>query len=480
MDFPWSGSANLLWINLFNTVDLFSSSPKPSGAAAEKILSVTQLTRRVKDVLERDLGAVWVQGEISNHRLQSSGHHYFTLKDAGAQLSCVLFKGSAQHVRAPLADGLMVQVYGEITVYEARGQYQMLVKKVQAAGQGALQARFEELKRRLAADGLFDQETKQEIPWFPRTVAIVTSPTGAALQDMLNILARRSPWLHILIMPVRVQGAGAEHEIAAAIRMLSAESGASLPKIDTVVLARGGGSMEDLWCFNEEVVARAIYDCPLPVISAVGHEIDFTISDFTADLRAPTPSAAAELLAPDRVELIASLDQQKLRLHRRATQALESARREVDLAGRSVQQRDPERLLLPWRQSLDGTGEALQSAMASLLQQLMTGLQNSRHRLELQRPDRILTQRAAALAMLAERFQSRTATTLDRSRTAIERVSGLLRTLGPAATMERGFSCTFDASGRIVREAAQLQPGDVFETRFCKGRVSGVVKQTNS
>ena len=224
------------------TVDLFPSITKPAGPAAENILTVTQVTRRVKDVLEQQLGSVWVQGEISNHRRQASGHHYFTLKDAGAQLSCVLFKGSAQYVKAPLADGLMVQVFGEITVYEARGQYQMLVKKVQAAGQGALQARFEELKRRLAAEGVFAAEEKQDIPRFPRTVAIVTSPTGAALQDMLNILARRAPYLRILIAPVRVQGAGAEHEIAEALRMLDDASGHELPVIDTVVVARGGGS----------------------------------------------------------------------------------------------------------------------------------------------------------------------------------------------------------------------------------------------
>ena len=206
-------------------MDLFSSRQNDTAAPAVSVLTVTQLTRRVKDVLERQIGSIWVQGEISNHRLQSSGHHYFTLKDAGAQLSCVLFKGSAQYVRTPLADGMLVQVFGEVTVYEARGQYQMLVKKVQAAGQGALQAKFEELKRRLAAEGLFAVEHKQAIPRFPRCVAIVTSPTGAALQDMLNVLARRAPYLRVLVAPVRVQGAGAEHEIAAALQTLGLARG---------------------------------------------------------------------------------------------------------------------------------------------------------------------------------------------------------------------------------------------------------------
>ena len=190
-------------------MDLFPSITQPAAPAAEQILTVTQVTRRVKDVLENQIGSVWVQGEISNHRRQTSGHHYFTLKDAGAQLSCVLFKGSAQFVRTPLTDGLMIQAFGDITVYEARGQYQMLVKKVQAAGQGALQARFEELKRRLAGEGLFAVEIKKAIARYPRAIGIVTSPTGAALQDMLNILTRRAPYLQILVAGVRVQGAGA-------------------------------------------------------------------------------------------------------------------------------------------------------------------------------------------------------------------------------------------------------------------------------
>jgi exodeoxyribonuclease VII large subunit len=455
-------------------MDLFTSPP------TEKTLTVSQLTRRVKDVLERQVGALWVAGEISNHRLQSSGHHYFTLKDAGAQLSCVLFKGSAQFVRTPLADGLMVQVYGEITVYEARGQYQMLVKKVQAAGQGALQMRFEELKRRLAAEGLFAEEHKQDIPRFPRTVAIVTSPTGAALQDMLNILRRRAPWLRILIAPVRVQGAGAEQEIAAALRMIGEESGRALPEIDTVVLARGGGSLEDLWCFNEEVVARAIFDCPLPVISAVGHEIDFTIADFTADLRAPTPSAAAELLAPDRAELLAMLAQRRERMERRARQALESAQRVTTLMARGILQRDAERLLLPWRQRLDATFDDWQRLAEQSMQRLHGDLQELTHRLELKRPDRILKERAAMLDVLKDKLHSRTAAALERKAAALEMHAGPLRSLGPQAVLERGYSLTFDAEGRVVRDAAQLKPGDRIETKFRRGSIRGTVNETTT
>jgi exodeoxyribonuclease VII large subunit len=455
-------------------MDLFSAPP------TEKVLTVSQLTRRVKDVLERQVGALWVAGEISNHRLQSSGHHYFTLKDAGAQLSCVLFKGSAQFVRTPLADGLMVQVYGEITVYEARGQYQMLVKKVQAAGQGALQMRFEELKRRLAAEGLFAAEHKQEIPRFPRTVALVTSPTGAALQDMLNVLRRRAPWLRILIAPVRVQGAGAEHEIAASLQMLGEESGRALPDIDTVVLARGGGSLEDLWCFNEEVVARAIFDCPLPVISAVGHEIDFTIADFTADLRAPTPSAAAELLAPDRTELLAMLTHRHERMERRVRQAVESAQRITELLGRGVWQRDAERLLLPGRQRLDGTMDDWQSLAEQSVQRLKGSVQDLAHRLEMKRPDKMLAERAAIMDALGEKLHSRTVAAMERKAGALEKHASLLRTLGPQSVLERGYSLSFDAQGRVVRDAAQLSAGDRFETKFRRGSIRGTVQESIS
>lgn len=456
-------------------MDLFSSIPKEAAAPAAPFLTVTQLTRRVKEVLEGHIGAVWVQGEVSNHRLQSSGHHYFTLKDAGAQLSCVLFKGSAQYVRTPVADGMLVQVFGEVTVYEARGQYQMLVKKVQAAGQGALQAKFEELKRRLQAEGLFAAERKQLIPRFPRCVAIVTSPTGAALQDMLNILARRAPWLHVLVAPVRVQGAGAEHEIAAALRLLDGESGRSLPVIDTVVVARGGGSLEDLWSFNEEVVARAIFACRLPVISAVGHEIDFTIADFTADLRAPTPSAAAELLAPDRDELLNALTRQGQRMERRVRQAVVTWQRVIDLTARGPLQREADRVLLPLRQRLDGLEDSLQRLTRESLQHRAAAVISSQHLLELRTPERIMARRAAALQILGERLSARATAAIERLRSSLEKHAGLLRTLGPEATLERGFTVTLDASGRVVRRASQLKKGEEFETRFFKGRVHGVV-----
>src|SRR5256886_14983616 len=272
-----------------------------------KILTVAELTRAIRGTLETKFGAVWVQGEVSNYKLHPSGHQYFTLKDQRAQIACVIFRNTMAPVRPPLADGAQVQVYGNVSVFEARGQYQLNVQILQPRGLGLLQAKFEALKRKLEAEGLFEAERKRPLPKFPQRIGIVTSPSGAAVRDMLNVLRRRAPWLHILINPVRVQGTGAAQEIAVATRELAGPNERFAP-LDVIVIARGGGSIEDLWEFNEEIVARAIFHSTVPVVSAVGHEIDFTICDFVADLRAPTPSAAAELIVPDVVDLRRHMD----------------------------------------------------------------------------------------------------------------------------------------------------------------------------
>src|SRR5881296_1300123 len=262
---------------------------------SSKVFSVSELTRSIRGVLETKFGAVWVQGEISNYKLHPSGHQYFTLKDQRAQIACVIWRDTMLPSRQPLIDGAQVQAYGIVTVFEARGQYQLNVQILQPRGVGLLQAKFEALKRKLEAEGLFAPDRKRPLPKFPRRIGIVTSPSGAAIRDMLNVLRRRAPWLQILINPVRVQGTGAAQEIAVAIRELTLSSD-RFAAVDLIVVARGGGSLEDLWEFNEEIVARTIADVAVPVVSAVGHEIDFTICDFVADLRAATPSAAAELI----------------------------------------------------------------------------------------------------------------------------------------------------------------------------------------
>src|SRR5256714_13387322 len=280
------------------TADLFQQT--------SKVFTVAELTRSIRGTLETKFAAVWVQGEISNYKLHPSGHQYFTLKDRRAQISCVIWRDTMLP-RQPLADGAQVQVYGTVTVFEARGQYQLNVQIIQPRGVGLLQAKFEALKRKLDAEGLFAPERKRPLPKFPRRIGIVTSPSGAAIRDMLNVLRRRAPWLQILINPVRVQGIGAAAEIAVAIRELATPN-ANWLALDLIVVTRGGGSIEDLWEFNEEIVARAIFNATVPIVSAVGHEIDFTICDFVADLRAPTPSAAAELIVPDIVDLRRQMD----------------------------------------------------------------------------------------------------------------------------------------------------------------------------
>src|SRR5262252_6499446 len=260
-----------------------------------KVFTVSELTRSIRGMLETKFAAVWVQGEMSNYKLHPSGHQYFTLKDQRAQISCVIWRDTMAPLRQALADGAQVQVYGTVTVFEARGQYQLNVQILQGRGVGLLQAKFEALKRKLEVEGLFAAERKRPLPKFPQRLGIVTSPTGAAIRDMLNVLRRRAPWLQILINPVRVQGTGSAQEIAVAIREFGTPN-VNWQPLDLVVVTRGGGSIEDLWVFNEEIVARAIFRSGVPIVSAVGHEIDFTICDFVADLRAPTPSAAAELI----------------------------------------------------------------------------------------------------------------------------------------------------------------------------------------
>src|SRR2546423_13194959 len=267
------------------TADFFQTSTK--------VFTVGELTRQIRGALETKFGAVWVQGEVSNYKLHPSGHQYFTLKDARAQIACVIFRNTMAPIRQPLADGAHVQVFGTVSVFEARGQYQISVQIVQPRGLGALQAKFEALKRKLEAEGLFDAARKRALPKFPKRIGIITSPSGAAIRDILNVLRRRAPNVHVLVNPVRVQGIGAAAEIAVAIREFGRPNEFWEP-LDLIVIARGGGSIEDLWEFNEEIVARAIFHSPIPVVSAIRHEIDFTISDFVAALPAPSPSAAAE------------------------------------------------------------------------------------------------------------------------------------------------------------------------------------------
>ncbi len=439
------------------------------------ILTVSELTRAVREVLEGRIGDVWVDGEISNYRKQSSGHHYFTLKDDRAQLACVMFARSyGAQTRIPLSDGLRVQAFGQVTVYEARGQYQLIVQLIQSKGQGLLQAKFEALKRKLQAEGLFDPERKRPLPPFPRRVALVTSPTGAAVQDMLNILQRRSPWLSILICPVRVQGEGAALEISKMIDYVS--SRAVELKVDLMIVGRGGGSLEDLWEFNEEIVARSIFHSLIPVISAIGHEIDFTIADFVADRRAPTPSAAAEIVAPDVLALQGELLSRRSALDRLIRQALELRQIGLRRLASMPYLRDPRRLIVERQQRVDHLEMRLVQIGKNVFQQRRTQIERMLVFLSAFRSDRLLQAKRGELAALKLRLTRIVSSSVEARKNRVAELANLVRLLGPEQTLERGYSITIDAHGHIIRSIKILADGDTIRTKLADGEVKSVVK----
>jgi exodeoxyribonuclease VII large subunit len=416
-----------------------------------KVFTVAELTRQIRGTLETKFGAVWVEGEISNYKLHPSGHQYFTLKDQRAQISCVVWRDTMLPPRQPLVDGTQVQVYGTVTVFEARGQYQLNVQILQPRGVGVLQAKFEALKRRLEAEGLFAPERKQPLPKFPRRIGIVTSPSGAAIRDRLNVLRRRAPWLQILISPVRVQGTGAAQEIAVAIRELAAPNDAFAP-LDLIVVTRGGGSIEDLWEFNEEIVARAIFNSTVPIVSAVGHEIDFTICDFVADLRAPTPSAAAELIVPDVIDL-----------HRRIDGCARGLARQLLNRVRDAQQR------------LDHAREILQRCLAHKIDRYRRGLLHITAALQARSPGRELMMRRSRFVDLHRRLVVSPGRLLENAKHRFQHIEGILRVLGPDATLRRGYSITMNEHGKIIRTIAAVRSKMKICTRVSDGEFGSEV-----
>ena len=416
-----------------------------------KVFTVGELTRQIRNTLEVKFGAVWVQGEISNYKLHPSGHQYFTLKDQRAQIACVIWRDAMVPPRQPLVDGTQVQVFGTVTVFEARGQYQLNVQILQPRGLGLLQAKFEALKRKLEAEGLFGPERKRPLPKLPRRIGIVTSPSGAAVRDMLNVLRRRAPWLQVLISPVRVQGTGAAQEIAVAIRELAMPNENWQP-LDLIVVTRGGGSIEDLWEFNEEIVARAIFNSAVPIVSAVGHEIDFTICDFVADFRAPTPSAAAELIVPDIIDL-----------HRRIDGCARGLARQLLNRVRDAQQR------------LDHAREILQRCLAHKIDSYKRGLLHSLRALQARSPARELMMRRSRFVDLHRRLVTSPGRLLENARHRFQRMEGLLRVLGPDATLRRGYSVTLNERGKIIRTISAVRPKLKIRTRVSDGEFGSQV-----
>jgi len=442
--------------------------------SSRSILTVSQLTAEIKTLLERSFDHVWVEGEISNLRLPGSGHLYFTLKDDKAQIRAVMFRLQNRLLKFVPKDGLQVVACGRVTVYEPRGDYQLVLDYLEPKGLGALQLAFEQLKEKLAAEGLFDPARKRPIPHLPQRIGVVTSPTGAAIRDILRIIDRRFANVHILLCPVRVQGQGAAQEIARAIQALN-----ELPDLDVMIVGRGGGSLEDLWAFNEEIVARAIFSSRVPVISAVGHEVDFTIADFVADLRASTPSAAAELVVRNKIELA-----QNLRNLERALQ--QSFRGMLDLQQErfgSLRERlaDPRRRLSDQRIRLDD----LSARLAYSLQQ---GLRRRQDRFRLHQGGLLLLNPAKRLEEYSQKFAQvmrRLSVSVQQeiriSRQKVEGVMGKLFTLSPLAVLERGYSITRVLPSReIVRGADDLKVNSLVNVRVHRGEFSARVEEISS
>jgi exodeoxyribonuclease VII large subunit len=414
--------------------DSSANAPTASQSAAapvRTVYSVSRLNREARVLLESGLGTIWIEGEISNLARPGSGHWYFSLKDRDAQLRCAMFRARNVLSRFTPKEGQLVLASGRVSLYEPRGDYQLLVEYLEDAGLGALQRAFEELKARLAAEGLFAPERKRSLPLAPRRIGVITSPTGAAIRDILHILRRRFPAAAVLIYPTPVQGAAAASSVVAAIELAGSRA-----ECEVLILARGGGSLEDLWAFNDERIARAISRCPIPIVTGIGHEIDFTIADFVADLRAPTPSGAAQLVVPDALAWLHRLAQLAARFAAGAQRALKSEQARLDVLRRRLQQAHPGARLLQHSQRLDELEARLRLALR------------------------------ARLAASAAR--------LDSAVRALQAVS-------PLATLGRGFAVvTRSADGALITSAAQLSVGERFDARLAEGSVRAAVIERSS
>ncbi|MGB6190215.1 MAG: exodeoxyribonuclease VII large subunit [Aeromonas molluscorum] len=449
--------------------------PSVSQSNQQQVFTVTRLNSAVRMILEQDLGLVWLTGELSNLAMPSSGHWYFSLKDISAQVRCAMFKGNNRRVPFRPQDGMQVLVQARVSLYEPRGEYQLIIESMQPAGDGALALRFEELKRRLAAEGLFDAARKRTLPTNPKAVGIITSATGAALHDILTVLGRRAPSLPIFIYPTQVQGNMASGQIVAAIELANRRA-----EVDVLIVGRGGGALEDLWCFNEERVARAIHGSAIPVVSAVGHEVDITISDLVADLRAPTPSAAAELVAPDQSERINQLN----RLTQRLSQAM--ARQQTQqvhhftLLAKRLEHQDPKRRLEQQSQRLDELGNRLQQLLSQRLHQGERRLNQLAQRLQSQSPERRLAQGRRRHQLAEARLHSLMGKRREQAEHKLAMLSARLDGVSPLATLGRGYSITRSQQGEVVSHARQVSAGQSLVTTLAEGHLLVRVEEVHN
>ena len=441
-----------------------------------KPFTVTEITQKIKGLLEGSVGTVQVTGELSNIRPPSSnGHLYFTIKDAGAQIGAVMFSSNLRAVSFKPENGVKVDATGEISVYAQRGVYQIVVRKMTPVGQGDLMAQFEELKRKLNAEGLFDEAHKRPLPFLPRHIGIVTAPTGAAIRDMVTVLSRRFPNLDILIAPAKVQGVGAAEEIAQGIRDLNEVGNPGgnllpgLPRREVIIVGRGGGSLEDLWSFNEEVVARAVYASQIPVISAVGHEIDFTISDFVSDKRAPTPSAAAEIVVRQKNDQLGGIEVLADSLEKALERFVVDRRNRLSAAKNHRVFSEPSHAIEHYSQHIDFLSSRMVSALEERATILRQRLFDARSALEIQR-SRHLPQLRNSLATLSDRATYAVEKAVEARKRQIEALSRQLNALSPVAVLERGYSITLLDSGRALRDPAEAPAGTRLKTLLSEGK----------
>ena len=445
-----------------------------SKEEARRVLSVSELTKKVKRQIEEGIGQIWVEGEITNLRRQSSGHIYFSIKDDNTQLSCVLFRGVRMSQRDTIEDGQKVVLQGSLTVYEARGQYQLIVKTVELQGIGALQVQFERLKSSLNGEGLFDTARKRKLPSINERIGIVTSLSGAALRDVLHVVQRRQPTLEIVLVDSRVQGVGAETEIIKGIEWLN--SWARNEPLDLILITRGGGSIEDLWAFNEESLARSIFSSVVPVVSAVGHEIDYTISDFVADFRAATPSAAAEIITSGGVMIQEKLGSIAGRLNRAAIRRFRYINKEVEANVERMARCHPRRQLQQRMQRVDDLCDELIQGGREFLKQQGVQLGNLSDRLVRARPSKILKDRNKELEQQKRQFNDRAKRRMEQLKRDVEAFNDRLRLLDPKNIVSRGYSITTDAkTGRILRSAKKTHSGQTIITQMSDGDIKSTI-----
>lgn len=459
--------------------DLFSppaAAPEPAPETpARDVYTPSRLNREARILLERGLPALWIEGEISNLSRPSSGHWYFSLKDEAAQIRCAMFRQRNLLARFTPKDGMHVQARGRVSLYEPRGDYQFILDYIEEAGEGALRRKFEVLKAKLAQEGLFNVENKRAVPKLPRRIGVITSPTGAALRDILHVLKRRFCTIPILIYPVQVQGAAAAPQIAAAIRLACERA-----DCDVLVLARGGGSLEDLWAFNEEIVARAIHACTIPLISGVGHEVDFTIADFVADVRAPTPSGAAELAAPDCAEWSRSLTLIERRLTGTLRRLLNERAQRFSWLKRRLAQRDPRAELRQHAQRTDDLERRLVRAVRHSVANRRSAVLHLAAQLRQHSPALRVTAAMGRLAVAQSALGAALTARLHGFRQRLGIAAGMLDAISPLATLDRGYAIVTDDNGHVVTTSTSLTAGQRIRARLAKGEIQARVESVTT